>query len=898
VLIVCPSCRHSIRVVDLRPGRFTPRCPRCERVFQLTVPEERGRTPVITPLEASVFAEPVAMPIVDGPPAEIAELDWPVPAGSLSRGGLLPHALPRGAPRLLGKYVMLKLLGKGPRGPAFLARALGLGPPDVLKLGEPARWADPVFRAWFTREAFTAAQLGHPNLVAIRELGTDRGFSHAAVEYVEGLSVTELLSERSRLEPYQAAVVILQAARGLRAAHEQGLWHRDVKPQNLRLDSFGLVKVDDLGLEMTPSLAAALGARQSKGSGQTDGSSSVASIARQRSDRAGADPVIAMVGTPAYVAPEQAADPLAIDGRADIYALGGTFYSALTGRPPYPGETAVELIRQHQEDSLVPPGEFVSLLPRSLADIIKTMMAKRPEERYPNMKVVVDVLEEALGLKSESARAALENARQEVQQAAATLEASAARKLRFRIVALGLGIWATFVLLLLNLRVVSAALGVLGLGALTGLAVLFSSAITHRSELLSKVSQAVLGGGFRSWLIAATIPVVAAAALWIWGGFLPSFVLCCAAAVAAAFHHSLDQPVAAEREAALARLRDCLKRLRARGHEEVVLQDLVANHGGRGWQALFERLFGRRALPATLARREHDGIGGRSRSVSLREALLTLLEKRLEARRDQHHQRLLEAVEEGRLEAAGVNLLTVRRKARRISKALVVTAAEWRDEQRLLAPVERSLASATRPLVQRLQVAALRPEPVLEPHEVQTRPLFRRLDLAASLVLGRGLRFLLGVVLLGLFAFWLDAKGILTGRQVRDQAVEIYQVAHRAATAADPGILRELRWDLSVEWKRLLEPVDVPWLRESLGMQIPGANLAASGVLLLVSVLSGRKLTGLLALLGATLALFGPRWGLVITALNDRLDGYGQARAVGLLLLIAGFFIPRRRPTS
>ncbi len=93
----------------------------------------------------------------------------------------------------------------------------------------------------------------------------------------------------------------------------------------------------------------------------------------------------------------------------------------------------------------------------------------------------------------------------------------------------------------------------------------------------------------------------------------------------------------------------------------------------------------------------------------------------------------------------------------------------------------------------RLHRAALQPEPVLEPHETQRGQVFRRVDRAVSLVLGRGLRFLLGLALLALLAVWLDAKGIVTGHQVQVQAAELYQVVRRAATAADPGILLSAR---------------------------------------------------------------------------------------------------------
>src|SRR5271157_3918546 len=149
---------------------------------------------------------------------------------------------------------------------------------------------------------------------------------------------------------------------------------------------------------MTPSLAAALEARQESGGEPRKR----AATGSDRSLRPAA-------GTPAFMAPEQAADPVISDARADIYALGATFYNLVTGKLPFPGDDAVELIRQHQEEFPVPPGEFVPNLPRQISDIIRTMMGKRPEERYPNMAVVVDVLEGMLGVHGDLAAAILES---------------------------------------------------------------------------------------------------------------------------------------------------------------------------------------------------------------------------------------------------------------------------------------------------------------------------------------------------------------------------------------------------------------------------------------------------------------------------------------------------------
>ena len=429
VLIECPSCRHAIRIVDRRPGRFTPRCPKCDTVFQLNVPD-RGDAPVtVTSVDVDVPEEELGArhedkPRADLPTLEPRPLEWPASSAKSGFG-----RLPRGVPRFIGRYVLLRLLGHGPRGHTFLARPLWLGRPVVLKTLASDRAGDRVFRAMHTREAFAAAQLEHPNLAAIRELGSRRGLDFAVVEWTGGGSLAQVLDERHRIEPAQAAVVILQAARGLRAAHGQGLLHRDVKPGNLRVDDEGLVRVDDLGLEMTPSLAAALDERDKAKAGDTMTQRVPASVAR--AVEGARPPITAAAGTPEFMAPEQASDPTSIDGRADIYALGGTFYKLVTGRPPFAGETAVELIRKHQEDPLVPPGEFVPGLPRQVSDIIGVMMGKRPEERYPNMSVVVDVLEKLLGVHEGPAASRMQEAAQAFRQTADALARSPARQLRF-----------------------------------------------------------------------------------------------------------------------------------------------------------------------------------------------------------------------------------------------------------------------------------------------------------------------------------------------------------------------------------------------------------------------------------------------------------------------------------
>lgn len=882
MLIVCPSCRHPIRVVDLRPGRFTPRCPKCERVFQMTVPEESGRPPVIVPLDPSVFAEPVFQEPAVEPAAAVAvpvpELSWPVGTDALDTAVSRPRRLPRGVPRFLGHHVLLRLLGAGPRGQAFLGLPLGLGGMDVVKVQDADRSADRRFLFRLMREAVAASELDHPNLVAIHDLGLERGRAFAAFARVPGPSLDGLIGEQTRIEPFQAAVLILQAARGLRAAHEQGLWHRDVKPSNLLLDPAGLVKVDDLGLEMTPSLAEALARREkAKPAPET------------------APPAPAAAGSPAYMAPEQAGDPASCDGRADIYALGGTFYHLVTGRPPFSGASAVELIRQHREEPLIPPREFVPSLPRAINDVIQTMLGKRLDERYPTMGAVVDVLEGALDLHAEKTVAQLEEAGAMIHQAADFLAASAARQLRFRVCALSGAIVLAFVLLLAYLRLWGAAAGIAGFATFTAALISIVSGVTHRSELLRLAGQAVLGRR-SAWGVLIALLMIALAVVWIWGGFSPWFLLLCAGGTAAAFHYFLDRPLARERDEVLHAARERLKTMRARGHDEEALRSLFVRDGGENWRELFEPLFGLRAAVIALERWGDVRSARRKILPSPRDRLLSLLEKRLEGRRDRRGARLLGQVEEGRLEASGLNLLTARRKAKRAAKAMVLTLRAWRDEQRLLAREGRAAAPGAAPLLERLNRAANEPEPALEPHEPARGPLLRRLDSLLSLLLGRPLRFVLGAGLFALFAVWLDGGGVLTFHQVKDQVFEIGRVIDKAVHAWDPAVLREASWDLAIDWRRLDEPLGFTGLRGLVDPDLPAANLGTAAAIVFLSLLSGRKISGLFTLLGAAATLYGTRFGLMIPALVNQLSPAAQTRWLGAILLLLGFLWPRHIP--
>ena len=151
------------------------------------------------------------------------------------------------------RYEVIKELGRGGMGAVYLARQVPLDRPVALKVMN-AKWAsDPIFLARFTREAYAAAQLVHHNVVQIYDIGEQAGVNFFSMEFVDGKSLGDILKRDGKVTPEAAAGFIVQAARGLKFAHDRGMIHRDVKPDNLMLNVHGIVKVADLGLVKRPT---------------------------------------------------------------------------------------------------------------------------------------------------------------------------------------------------------------------------------------------------------------------------------------------------------------------------------------------------------------------------------------------------------------------------------------------------------------------------------------------------------------------------------------------------------------------------------------------------------------------------------------------------------------------
>ncbi len=296
----------------------------------------------------------------------------------------------------LGGYRIVKEIGAGGMGSVYLARQLSLDRPCALKTIQ-AHWAkNPRVIARFIREAYAAAQLTHHNVVQIYDLGQEAGTNFFSMELVGGGSLDDQLKSKGKLPPKLAATLILQAARGLKFAHDHGMVHRDVKPANLMMTSDGLVKVADMGLIKTPTYDEGGAAN----SNESDVQSLMLASARSQVTMQGAS-----MGTPAYMSPEQSSDAASVDKRADIYSLGCTFYALLTGKPPFEGDTLMEVITKHRTEKLVRPERVISGLPTVLGDIIEKMTEKAPADRYQDLDEVICDIEVYLELREDMSHA-------------------------------------------------------------------------------------------------------------------------------------------------------------------------------------------------------------------------------------------------------------------------------------------------------------------------------------------------------------------------------------------------------------------------------------------------------------------------------------------------------------
>jgi serine/threonine protein kinase len=274
---------------------------------------------------------------------------------------------------VLGQYRILERLGEGGMGQVFKARHNALGRVVALKVIRKDRLGNAEAVKRFRREMQIAGQLAHLNVVNAFDADTINGTHFFAMEYVDGTDLARRVREKGPLACHRACECIRQAALGLQHAHEKGMVHRDIKPSNLLVSkapgtpSGVVIKILDMGLARF----------QASEQEETTMLSQDGHV----------------IGTPDFMAPEQAKSSSTVDHRADIYSLGCTFYYLLTGKPPFTGGTNIEKLLKHQMDPPPPIEKLRPDVPEGVRLLLQQMLAKRPEERVQTAGAVALALE-------------------------------------------------------------------------------------------------------------------------------------------------------------------------------------------------------------------------------------------------------------------------------------------------------------------------------------------------------------------------------------------------------------------------------------------------------------------------------------------------------------------------
>ncbi|MBI4605847.1 MAG: serine/threonine protein kinase [Planctomycetes bacterium] len=313
-------------------------------------------------IEAHLAGESPTVPTELGREFELAIAAHEALRYALGETVIVPETGPddRPPPVLPEDYEIIRELGRGGMGVVYLVRQKSLGRMVALKVLRPGEMTfGPLVRR-FLDEARHLARLRHPNIVSIHEIGQAADEPYFTMDYVEGESLSAVLA-RERLSPSRALAILKQAAAGVGHAHKGGIIHRDLKPSNILIDAEGCAYVTDFGLARDMTRTSEL-------------------------TRSGE-----VLGTPAYMAPEQAqGDTDRIGETTDVHALGVILYEMLTRKPPYGRDAPANILVRLLKEEAPAPRRIDRRVPRDLETICLKAMAKAPEERYPTVRAFLE----------------------------------------------------------------------------------------------------------------------------------------------------------------------------------------------------------------------------------------------------------------------------------------------------------------------------------------------------------------------------------------------------------------------------------------------------------------------------------------------------------------------------
>jgi serine/threonine protein kinase len=880
--VICPHCQQTIKAPVSKPGQYRSKCKSCGKGYAVRISDQPNVAPVVRKLKVKAPATATVASRVKTPSAGVA-LDATRVEPTAASSGQRPPRPPIAAkspveppppapdqptvpaddlPEKLGGYRIVDRLGFGAMGAVYRARQVSLDREVALKT-ILAKWAQEArMIARFTREAYAAAQISHHNVVQIYDLGIEDGTHFFAMEYVQGKTISEIVAESGRLDPEIAVSYILQAARGLQAAHGHGMVHRDVKPANLLVSDDGIVKVADLGLVKIATSADIQPER----------------IPDEPLAAARADITMAnmAMGTAAFMAPEQSENAAAVDHRADIYALGCTLYSMLTGQTPFEGTTALEVISKHRSQPIKRPDAVVKHVPTALADIVMRMVAKDPHARHDNMGQVVADLESFLGISAVGTFSPTEEHADTMLKSVTEFNGSASAKLRalvgygFPLLCLLLGIGGLFLTPWLGLAT-------LGCGTMSVLSYFVLSGARDRTDLFRECRELVARSSWTdrlTWLGGLLVVLAIAWAtdmLLIW-----IFVLAISVGLAIGFHAIFDTRLHQERFDSVKAVEDMLRSMRLRGLAEGELRHFVARYSGDDWEEFYEALFGYAAKLDARRDVERGAIGSKRRRFRRwRDPLFEAITSRRKECQDRDEEDYLQRVQADDLQAQGVAPADAVEQAKEIAAQMVRQAMESRTlavEQKLTA-IDPGIAAEQKRRRIKAMLAEARNSGPDQRRKKKLRP-----DRLIAPLFGSRMRFLAGCLLLTACLLWVQKNSLFTTERVE-------QVRAAASELIESGDATQIQDSVKTVEAIETVPLRVPLLGDLFNSFTPGI----AGLFLTISAfVSGARMSwfaipaALITVLGATFGVPG------IPAIGGPET---TSAAIGLALLIAGFFL-------